>query len=225
MNEKPRLTFSMGTARRQVPQETRTAILILPRRKHVQREPGNCVRPRPAWGVAKLTPPTLTRGLHVSGRPAPRGQPSPRKLWGQWKPCGSELSPRFLYPRLIPDSPFRAWAGTGKRTGQQPTACLAVRKPCRVLPGSRGHPLWLSGKASALHAGAAGDCSSIPGSGRSPGGGFGSQEQRAPGRGNRKCKGPGAGMSVLLQDEEGGGVRLERDCRGCEGPEPISFVG
>ena len=27
------------------------------------------------------------------------------------------------------------------------------------------------------------------------------------------------------QDEEGGGVRLERDCRGCEGPEPISFVG
>ena len=26
-----------------------------------------------------------------------------------------------------------------------------------MLPGSRGHPLWLSGKTSALHAGAAGE--------------------------------------------------------------------
>ena len=65
----------------------------------------------------------------------------------------------------------------------------------------------------------------IPGLGRSPGAGLGSQEQRVPGRGTRKCKGPGAGVSVVPQDEEGGGVRLGRDGRGCEGPDPISFVG
>lgn len=39
----------------------------------------------------------------------------------------------------------------------------------------------------------------------------------------QKCKGPGAG--VTPEDEEGGAVRLERDVRGCEGPDHISLVG
>lgn len=42
----------------------------------------------------------------------------------------------------------------------------------------------------------------------------GYQEQRLLGRGNRKSKGPGVGMLAILQDEEGGIVRLEIDGRG-----------
>ena len=40
-----------------------------------------------------------------------------------------------------------------------------------------GDPRWLSGKESTFDAGDAGDSSSIPGSGRSPGGGHGNPLQ------------------------------------------------
>lgn len=40
---------------------------------------------------------------------------------------------------------------------------------------------------------------------------------------SRQCKGPGAG--AMPEDEEGGAVRLERDVRGCEGPDRASLVG
>ena len=40
-----------------------------------------------------------------------------------------------------------------------------------------GLPQWLSGKESACSAGASGDASSVPGSGRSPGGGYGNPLQ------------------------------------------------
>ena len=47
------------------------------------------------------------------------------------------------------------------------------------MPGydSAGLPKWLSDKESACNAGATGDASSIPGSGRSPGGGHGNPLQ------------------------------------------------
>ena len=47
------------------------------------------------------------------------------------------------------------------------------------MPGydSAGLPKWLSDKESACNAGAAGDAISIPGSGRSPGGGHGNPLQ------------------------------------------------
>ena len=46
-----------------------------------------------------------------------------------------------------------------------------------MLKKNMGLPWWLSGKESACNAGAAGDVGSIPGSGRSPGGGQGNPLQ------------------------------------------------
>ena len=46
------------------------------------------------------------------------------------------------------------------------------RKLAKVTT-NKGLPRWLRGKESACNSGAAGDMGSIPGSGRSPGGGHG----------------------------------------------------
>ena len=51
-----------------------------------------------------------------------------------------------------------------------PTSWSWLYRPPLPLPGL---PWWLSGKESACNAGSAGDTGSIPGSGRSPGGGHG----------------------------------------------------
>ena len=55
--------------------------------------------------------------------------------------------------------------------------CVCVCVVCVCILYSSGLPWWLSGKDSACNAGNAGDSSSVPASGRFPGGGHGNPFQ------------------------------------------------